>query len=166
MFPGAFFKPIPPEPDYDWENIPSPAECGEGLLDPTTLSSQIAYRGSYRLQGLPGALERPLLRETVARKLAQAADILPKDWSLLLFDALRPLSVQRALYDQFRAAVVRQRPELSPRELDEVLTWAPALTISPLWPTPAPWRAAARPGWKQPGTTAVSSIISWPLWGW
>ncbi len=132
MFPGAFFKPIPPEPDYDWENIPSPAECGEGLLDPTTLSSQIAYRGSYRLQGLPGALERPLLRETVARKLAQAADILPKDWSLLLFDALRPLSVQRALYDQFRAAVVRQRPELSPRELDEVLDEFVAIPVKRL----------------------------------
>jgi len=132
MFPGSFLKPIPPEPDYDWESIPSPAECGEPLTDPTLLSPRITYGAAYLRQGLPGAAETCLVRETVARKLVLAADKLPRGWGILIFDALRSLAVQRALYDQFRAAVVRERPGLSPRELEEVLDEFVAIPVKRL----------------------------------
>jgi len=120
-FPADFLAPIPAPPYEDWAAVPPPTDCGEGLLDPTALSSKIAYLGSYRLQGLPGAMERPLLRETVARKLAQVADVLPEGWSLLIFDALRPLSVQRAIYDDFKARFLREDPTLSPERLEALL---------------------------------------------
>lgn len=120
-FPRDFLAPIPAPPAENWAAVPPPVDCGEGLLDPTALSSKIVYQGSYLLQGLPGAMDRPLLRETVARKLARAADTLPKGWSILIFDALRPLSVQRAIYDDFRAHFLREDPTLSPETLESLL---------------------------------------------
>ena len=120
-FPVDFLSPIPAPPFEDWGLVPPPVDCGEGLLDPTALSPKIAYLGSYRLQRLPGAMERSLLRETVARKLAQAADSLPSGWSLLIFDALRPLSVQRAIYEDFKAKFLREDPALSPERLEALL---------------------------------------------
>lgn len=120
-FPPSFFAPIPAPPAEDWSAVPPPVDCGEGLADPTALSPRIAYDGAYLRQGLPGAMERCLLRETVARKLAQAADSLPEDYSLLIFDALRPLSVQRGIYDNFRAQFLRERPGISEPELAALL---------------------------------------------
>ena len=76
-FPGHLLCPIPPLPHEDWDSVPPPAECGEALADPCLLSPRISYSGEYRRQGLPGAMDRPLLRENVARKLVRAAEALP-----------------------------------------------------------------------------------------
>lgn len=122
MFPQDFLSPIPAPAPEDWSRVPPPRDCWEALVDPTALSPKIAYDGSYAKQGLRGAMERCLLRETVARMLTQAADKLPEGYSLLIFDALRPLSVQRAIYDQFRAQFLRERPGIGPEELEQLLS--------------------------------------------
>ncbi len=122
MFPRDFLSPIPAPAPEDWSRVPPPADCGEALVDPTALSSKILYDGSYARQGLPGAMETCLLRETVARKLTQAADKLPPEYSILIFDALRPLSVQRAIYEDFRARFLREKPGISEEELEQLLS--------------------------------------------
>lgn len=122
MFPRDFLSPIPAPTDEDWSWVPPPRDCGEALMDPTTLSPKIAYGAAYLRQGLPGAMERCLLRETVAKMLREAADKLPEGYSLLIFDALRPLSVQRAIYDQFRAQFLRKKPGISEKELEQLLS--------------------------------------------
>lgn len=132
MFPDRFLKPIPPEPDFDWDSIPAPAECGEPLVDPTRLSPKITYGAAYLRQGLPGAAETCFARETVARKLAAAAEELPQGYGILIFDALRSLTVQKALYDRFRSELVRKRPDLGPQELDEVIDEFVALPVKRL----------------------------------
>lgn len=132
MFPDLFLKPIPPEPGFDWEGIPAPLECGEPLMDPTLLSPRITYGASYLRQGLPGAEKTCLCRRTVAQRLAQAADRLPDGYSLYIFDALRSLTVQKALYDRFRKEAARERPSLSPRELDDVIDEFVALPVKRL----------------------------------
>lgn len=116
-----FSTPIPAPRQYDWSAIPAPTDCGEPLLDPTSLCRRITYQGAYRLQGLPGAMEHCLLRETLCHKLAQAVNKLPSEYSLLIFDALRPLPVQKAIYDQFRARILRERPNASPAEVELIL---------------------------------------------
>jgi len=132
VFPDPFWKPIPPEPEFDWDSIPAPAECGEPLVDPTLLSPRITYGAAYLRQGLPGAAETCLVRETVARKLCEAAEKLPEGYGVYIFDALRSLTVQKALYDQFREKVVREHPGLGPWELDEIIDEFVAIPVKRL----------------------------------
>lgn len=122
MFPQDLLFPIPAPAPEDWSRVPPPVDCGETLVDPTTLSSKIAYDGSYAKQGLQGAMETCLLRETVAGMLCEAADKLPQGYSILIFDALRPLSVQRAIYEDFRAQFLREKPGISEEELEALLS--------------------------------------------
>ena len=119
-FPGL--PPIPPSPYEDWGSVPPPVDCGEELVDPTALSPRIVYDGSYAKQGLEGAMEACMVRETVARMLAEAAEDLPQGYSLLIFDALRPLSVQRAIYQDFRAKFLREKPDMTGEELEKLLS--------------------------------------------
>ena len=116
-----FSAPIPAPRQYDWASVPAPVDCGEPLVDPTALCGRIVYEGSYHKQGLPGAMTVCLLRETLARKLAQAVNRLPPEYSILIFDALRPLPVQKAIYDQFKARILRERPQASPAEVELIL---------------------------------------------
>ncbi len=121
MFPAKFLTPIPAPPFEDWERVPPPRECGEPFVDPTLLSPKIVFGAAYLTQGLPGAMDRCLVREGVAQRLVKAAQQLPQGWSLLIFDSLRPFSVQKALYDQFRQVIVQERPQASPAELEMIL---------------------------------------------
>ena len=132
MFPPAFSNPIPPAPDFDWDRIPAPQECGEPLVDPTLLSSKIIYGAAYLQQGLPKAEKTCLCRQTVAQKLVQAADKLPQRYGIYIFDSLRSLDVQKALYDQFRATAERDHPGLTPSQLDEIIAEFVALPVKRL----------------------------------
>lgn len=131
MFPQEFLNPIPPEPDFDWSSIPAPIECGEPLVDPTLLSPRITYAAAYLRQGLPGA-ETCLCRQTVARRLSQAADKLPQGYGIHIFDALRTLTVQKALYDRFRVQAAKEHPDLTPQELDAIIDEFVALPVKRL----------------------------------
>lgn len=132
MFPDPFLDPIPLPRDYDWDGIPAPMECGEPLTDPTLLSPRITYGAAYLRQGLPGAEAACQCRRTVAKKLAQAASKLPQGYGIYIFDSLRSLTVQKALYDQYREVAAREHPGLSPRELDDVIDEFVALPVKRL----------------------------------
>ena len=121
--------PIPPYPEPDWSRVPPPADCGEALVDPTALSPRITYAASYLCQGLDGALDRCLLRETLAHRLVEAIDRLPAEYSLSIFDGLRPLRVQKAIYDQFKAVLEAQHPDATPEELAVLLDDFVALPV-------------------------------------
>ena len=125
MFPSPFLAPIPAPPFEDWGKVPPPTECGEPLVDPTLLSPRITYGAAYLHQGLPGAEATCLVRREVARRLAEAAEKLPDGYTIHIFDSLRSLKVQKALYDQFYAVAARP-----PRK-----SWKPLLTN--LWPFPS-----------------------------
>lgn len=113
--------PIPPYPDEDWANIPAPVECGEPLVDLAEVAPEIGYAAVYYKAGRPGALDRCLVRRTVADMLKQAAASLPEGYSLMVFDALRPLSVQRDLYEEISADLRRKDPDLPEAELKELI---------------------------------------------
>ena len=131
MFPAAFLQPIPPEPDFDWEAISAPIECGEPLVDPTALSPRIVYGAAYLRQGLPGEMTC-LVRDSVAQRLCRAAELLPEGYGIYIFDALRSLTVQKALYDQFYETARRDHPLASPEELEEIIDEFVALPVKRL----------------------------------
>lgn len=101
--------------------VPPPQECNEPLVDITGLDGRILYNRTYYEQKIFGALDHCFVRQGVWDRLKQVADELPQDHQLLIFDALRPLAVQQALYDELRRALRIQRPQLSSRELEEQL---------------------------------------------
>ena len=116
-----FRKPIPPYDDLGWDLVPPIRECGEPLVDITEVSPRVGYGAAYLDQGLSGALDRCIVRQGVWERLQRVLELLPTRYSLLIFDGLRPLEVQQAIYDQFKAAILDERPELTPAELELVL---------------------------------------------
>ena len=100
--PEQFWKPIPPYDDRGWDLVPPIEECGEPLVDITGRTPRILCGASYLRQGLDGALDRCWVREGMWERLRCVLALLPERYSLLIFDGLRPLRVQRAIYDQFK----------------------------------------------------------------
>ena len=110
-------SPIPPYPEEDWSRVPPPVECGEELVDLAEVAPEIGYDAFYFKMGRPGALENCLVRRTVAQRLKAAAASLPEGYSLLVYDVLRPLSVQRDLYEECAANMRAARPGASEEEI-------------------------------------------------
>lgn len=113
--------PIPPAPEADWSLVPPPRECGEPLVDITGRHPRVRFGAAYLTQGLPGALERCLVRQGVWERLERAVALLPERYSLLVFDGLRPLAVQKALYGQVAEVIRQERPGIGALELEMML---------------------------------------------
>lgn len=116
-----FLKPIPAYDELGWELVPPIEECGEPLVDITEASPRVRYGAAYLIQGLPGALDRCMVRQGVWERLRRVPELLPERYTLLVFDGLRPLEVQQGIYDRFKAAIMDERPQLTPAELELVL---------------------------------------------
>ena len=114
-------RPIPREEDPDLSGVPAPQECGEALIDVTERHPRIAFDRAYQKRGLHGAMDRCLMREEVWRRLCTVADGLPECWSLLIYDCLRPLPLQKAIYEEFAGIVRARTPGISPEEVEQVL---------------------------------------------
>ena len=113
--------PIPPYPPEDWASVPAPVECGEDLVELSEIAPEIGYAAVYYRDGRPGALNRCFVRRTVAEMLKKAAASLPDGYSLMVYDALRPLAVQRHLYEEIKGNLERENPHLSHEELMELV---------------------------------------------
>lgn len=112
--------PIPAaEPDNGYE--PGDAvECGEAIMDITSCNTRIAFDASYFKAGIPGALTHCYVRAGVYDRLCDALNMLPEEYSFLIYDTLRPLRVQKALFDEYFARMQKQHPQASYEELDEL----------------------------------------------
>ena len=69
---------------------------------------------------LPGSSPSIMVRATVAEMLKKAAAMLPEGYSFKIYDAYRPIAVQQALWDYFRAQKVKENPGKTPEEIDEI----------------------------------------------
>ena len=94
-----------------WKSIPI-QECGEPLVPLGSFSGypQIAtdsiyvgerHSSPYPCAQLHNSMFTVFVREGVARRLAEAASLLPPGHMLLVWDAYRPLTVQQALFDYY-----------------------------------------------------------------
>ena len=88
----------------------------EKLVDLENLGFEIL--SVYYARLLPGATYEAYARESVAEMLIKAQGLLPKGYSLVILDAWRPISVQQALWDEFRRIVSEGEPGLGEEELD------------------------------------------------
>lgn len=94
----------------------TPRECAQRLVDITD-EKRIYYSAEYARMGLAGALERCYVREEVALMLRRVLELLPADYFLWIYDTLRPVAVQKSLYDLYWKQLAREHPEAGEEEL-------------------------------------------------
>lgn len=106
-----FDHPIPLVSGDALPPCPAPQDCGEPLCRIDRQHARIAYAASYRAQGLSGATQGCYVRQGLVPMLMRAVAALPEAYTLLIFDAYRPIAVQQALYDQYTATVRTAHPD-------------------------------------------------------
>jgi len=88
-------------------------ECGEPLVD-------LRRVGGIAFGPPPECPETEpyytLVRRTVYEKLLRVQDRLPNGWCLRLYEGLRSLQVQQAMFDQEQQRVRARQPDLSPED--------------------------------------------------
>ncbi len=98
----------PPEQwSLDWKKLPI-QDTGEPLV-PITKASELAMHSAYYHQKIRGALSDIYVRQTVLDKLLQAQRYLKEThpgYTLLVWDGWRPVAVQQALFNDYKADLV------------------------------------------------------------
>ena len=107
-------RPIPePVPDGPY---PIAAECGEALVDITDMP-RLHYGAKYAEMELSGALTRCYVRREVAGMLRRVIDSLPEAYSLWIYETLRPVGVQKSIYDLYWHQLETAPPEAGREQL-------------------------------------------------
>jgi len=105
-------------PNVGWRDVPIDA-VDEPLVPVDALGSRIVDRAEYHAWGLPGSLSRSWVRAGVADRLIQVAEALPREFSLVVWDAYRPLEVQAGLFRSYLSELVAVHPEMPADALEE-----------------------------------------------
>ena len=93
-----------------------PAECGQSLVDITDMD-RVYYDATYARMGLKNTLRRCYVRQQVAKMLQQVLELLPPEYSLWIYDTLRPKEVQQSLYDMYWQQLAQDHPDATEEEL-------------------------------------------------
>lgn len=132
--------PIPiPKREWNWTEVKSKEirESGEKLVPSSLFPERILVSPQYFLQGIEGALPECYVRESVYRKLVEAALLLPRGYKLVIFDAWRPVKVQQSLFNILKERFRAQHPHLSEEELTNMTLKFVALpSTDPKKPSP------------------------------
>lgn len=118
-------RPIPAEPEGEnpWQ---APLECGQPLVDITDWE-RVHYGAYYAGMGLQHALTRCYVRQEVSERLQKVLESLPQEYSLWIYDTLRPVEVQQSLYDLYWDKLAQEYPEVDDEELrrriDDFVAW-------------------------------------------
>ncbi|MES1940528.1 D-alanyl-D-alanine dipeptidase [Salinisphaera sp. T5B8] len=114
-------RPIPITEAIDTDHVRHLpiVDNGEILVPASLAPERVLVRPRYHLEGLPGALPECFVRESVLERLLSAAANLPHGHRLVLFDAWRPLALQRWLFERF-ACELEQGGELE--HIDEFVS--------------------------------------------
>ncbi len=77
---------------------------------------RVALDMKYLAAGRPGAIDTAYLRRGAAELLLRAAEHLPAGYRFLIYDAWRPYSVQKSLYDEYYATLAEMPAHRGKRE--------------------------------------------------
>lgn len=100
--------------------VPDAVECGEPMVDITNCNPRMMFDASYLKAGIEGAISRCYVRESVYKRLCRVLELLPQAYTLLIYDTLRPLSVQTALYVDYLARIQQENPGLPLEQQEEL----------------------------------------------
>ncbi len=97
---------------YDWKKC-SIKENNDPLIDLCDQHDRIHYTPVYYHQNISGAITKCYVRQALLPLLLRVIDQLPDRYSISIFDAWRPLSVQQSLFDEFKQKIKHENPNLS-----------------------------------------------------
>ncbi|MEI6237170.1 MAG: hypothetical protein WCP03_01035 [Candidatus Saccharibacteria bacterium] len=124
--------PIPEVPPVDgWKQIEI-QENGEpltpiglfsgryrGIISASAYGEDLDINSCYGSKGIEGGLTGVYLREEVAKKISEAQELLPKNLHFVVYDAYRPMEVQKALYDQYANALREKYPDKNEEDIEK-----------------------------------------------
>lgn len=105
------------EPE-NWEEVEID-ECNEPLVLLESVDGIVPF-SEYSRRGYKSALEQTYVRLGVRSKLYQAANFLPPDHKLVIFDGWRPKALQKELFDELHQRNRKEHPDLSDQEITEM----------------------------------------------
>jgi D-alanyl-D-alanine dipeptidase len=86
---------------------------------------------------LEGSLLTLFARQSVARRLVAAEQLLPAGHHLIIFDSYRPYQVQKSLYDFYKRKLSEKRPDMDDEALDlETQNYVSFPSTDPTRPSP------------------------------
>ncbi len=99
---------IPEWHDLKTDNI-IVREISEPLIKLPEDSARIIYEPKYALQNIPGATTICRMRREVFIMLNRAIDLLPEGFGFKIFDAWRPVAVQKFLFDRYANKLIAEK---------------------------------------------------------
>jgi zinc D-Ala-D-Ala dipeptidase len=137
--PGALAAvPIPTLQAADgWRAVPVGSVDERFVALPSEGAADVVAVPAYIRAGYRSALPWCYARVTIVRLLLQAAWRLPSGWRILVYDAWRPLALQREIFDRYRAELRRSAPHWSEEALlEEVRRYVAPPSADPHGPSP------------------------------
>lgn len=130
--------PIPLLTSLDgWQNVPI-FESNEKIVALSTFYPQrIIVKPAYFEATIRGALPECYVRESVAERLVRAMRLLPSPLHFIIWDAWRPVEVQKSLYEIYQSSLAHQHPDWNEDQLSrETSRYVSLPSISPTCPSP------------------------------
>jgi len=112
-------KPIPKGKELNWDLIRAIPinECNEPLVPLNLYPERIICHPEYFIQQIPTAMPVLYIREGVYRRLVSATKNLPKGYKFVVYDAYRPVEVQKSLFDSYKEKLAKQNPTMNEEQL-------------------------------------------------
>ncbi|MFJ7951752.1 M15 family metallopeptidase [Lysinibacillus sp. NPDC096418] len=121
---GDIYQPIGVLKTANRQQAPPIRENGDSLIQINDNHPRIFIHSFYFLQHIPNSLKSLYLRNDAYERLKQAVLLLPKNYSLILYDGFRPLQVQQYLFTHFSKQIKLQFPDFTEQEvLNETLKY-------------------------------------------
>ncbi len=99
------------------ESSPAICENGEPIIQIEEEHSRIFIEPIYYHQKITNSLQVIYLRQVVYERLTEALLLLPKNFSLILYDGYRPFQVQQFLFANFLKQIAQLFPHFTEQEV-------------------------------------------------
>lgn len=112
-------------------------ENREPLVKVMVLPNRLYIKPMYYIQKIPDSIGFIYLRQEAYSRLKRALQLLPNEYSLILYDGFRPIQVQQAIYKLFSEDLKKRNPELGQRQLhEETIKFVALPSVEPLRTSP------------------------------
>ena len=132
-----FNRPIPLNRTVDgWQNVPIIEKNEKMVLLNTFAPEYISVSPVYYIKKIPYSRPEQYVRETVANKLFDAAKRLPVGYKFFVWDAWRPIDVQRELFNNFYGKIKNKYNYSDNKTILETLKYVSSPSIDNERPSP------------------------------
>lgn len=116
------YPALTPTLPFDWPDIAAiPIAETNAPLHILQPAPRLRLRPIYHEMGIAHALPHIILRAPLIERLHQALATLPERYGFEILDGWRPIAVQHALRENFRADIIARHPEYNAAQIDAKL---------------------------------------------